>query len=154
VVRSKPRPRDLAPVLKRTRHDLMRAGLLHLKWKRNWASLWFTAGGDGVMGARAYGRDGCRNRHLEWAAYSSASALRGGNSLSPSGPSPKEVLKPRGAAAFNILAVGQQKLLLGILATRVRAFIVYKQCRAIQWYRPVLLLAMLLLGFLASGFRR
>jgi len=154
VVRSNRDPRDLAPVLKSTLHDLDRGLPSYIStWNKELGFSLFPArvatvslGALGVMGAML-----SLTGIFGMAAYSVSKRLRELGIRIAIGAQPKEVLKAALGRAFKLLAVGSATgLLLGILATRVLAFIVYQATPRDPVVLAGVVVAMLLLGLLAT----
>ncbi len=154
VVRSNRDPQQLAPALKSTLRDLDRGLPSYIStWNKELGFALFPAqmatvslGVLGVMGAML-----SITGIFGMAAYSVSKRLRELGIRIALGAQRKEVLQAALGRAFKLLAFGSAAgLLLGILATRVLAFIVYQATPRDPLVLAGVVLAMLLLGLLAT----
>jgi predicted permease len=154
VVRSNRDPRELTPALERTLHSLD-AGLPFTL--NTWTKALDTALFAPRAATAALGVLGGMGAMLAitgifgMAAYSVSKRLRELGIRIALGAQRKEVLQAALGRAFKLLAFGSTAgLLLGILATRVLAFIVYQASPRDPLVLGGVVLAMLLLGLLAT----
>jgi predicted permease len=154
VVRSDGDPQQLAAAIKRTVQDLDAGLPVDIRtWNQELESALFPSrmatmslGVLGVMGAML-----SITGIFGMAAYSVSKRKRELGIRMALGAQPKEVLKAALGRAFKLLAVGSATgLLLGILASRVLASIVYQATPRDPLVLAGVVLAMLLLGLLAT----
>jgi len=154
VVRSNRDPQQLSPVIRSTLRGLDEGLLIYIQtWYKQLDGVLFPAriatmslGVLGVMGAML-----SITGMFGMAAYSVSKRLRELGIRMAVGAQRKEVLKAALGPAFKLLAVGSASgLLLGILASRVLAFIVYQATPRDPLVLAGVVLTMLLLGLLAT----
>jgi ABC-type antimicrobial peptide transport system permease subunit len=154
VVRSNRDPQQLSPAIRSTLRGLDEGLLIYIQtWYRQLDGVLFPArmatmslGVLGVMGAML-----SITGIFGMAAYSVSKRLRELGIRMAVGAQRKEVLKAALGPAFKLLAVGSASgLLLGILASRVLAFIVYQATPRDPLVLAGVVLTMLLLGLLAT----
>ena len=155
VVRSNRDPQQLAAAMRSTAAGPgCRAAFLHRNVERRTGhrSVSF-AYGDGVAGcAGRDGRDAVDHRHLWNGCVLGQQAAAGNWEFAwPSARSARKCCRRRWDGAFKLLAFGSAAgLLLGILASRVLAYIVYQATPRDPLVLAGVVLAMLLLGLLAT----
>ena len=154
VVRSTRDPQQMGAAIRSTLRDLDSGLPVYVQsWKQGMDGAMFTTrvatvslGVLGVMGAML-----SITGIFGMAAYSVSKRLRELGIRIAIGAQPKEVLQAALGRAFKLLAIGSAAgLLLGILATRVLAFIVYQATPRDPLVLTGVLLAMLLLGLAAT----
>ena len=158
VVRSNGDPQQLAAALKNTVQNLDAALPFTIRaWSQELESALFPS----RMATLSLGVMGAMGAMLSitgifgMAAYSVSKRLRELGIRMALGAQRKEVLQAALGRAFKLLAVGSAAgLLLGILASRVLAFIVYQATPAIRWYWLALFWRWRCWGCWLRGFRR